>query len=239
MKKNILSEIKIITHQEAANIIYQNTKKGKPSRVFILGLNEEDLFKIDVSLYADSTRPFIYIEIFSAFGYFNKWQSWQTPEWFNFFREAADLAWDEYILSGKWELDRLRWKKQKHRRLSKAKSEGVCKYVRFGDIPKGGRSWNSRDQYYESGVSVYRAIVKGKKAFIIMPEDAISTLFITLTGKQIYQVEGKAVGYGADGEVVLADARIISKLTSYELVHTSEVDEHYCDDLLPTEESKG
>lgn len=96
-------------------------------------------------------------------------------------------------------------------------------YIRYGGLPRDRRSYNSRENVYEAGVSVYRADVYpaeytngAGKAFLLDHYtldldgvDFVSTMFITRSERAAYLVTGDEIGTGADGEPILANVRIV------------------------------
>lgn len=83
-------------------------------------------------------------------------------------------------------------------------------YVRYGKPPKGGKSCNHADGRDEAGVSVFRGQM--------LPDGRWRTLIgdnpgsVMALGRDAYQVAGREIGTGSDGEPVLADCKIIRKL---------------------------
>lgn len=86
-------------------------------------------------------------------------------------------------------------------------------YIRFGDLPKGGKSRNWASGEYERGVSVYRArysVNTGTyQPFGALPGAEIAHL---MQGSKILLVTGDKVGTGSDGEPLLANVIIIAEL---------------------------
>jgi hypothetical protein len=87
-------------------------------------------------------------------------------------------------------------------------------YVRFGDLPKSGRSWNWLTKEWERGVSVYEAIIRDGKPLLILPSPAlpVAQSVCHCLQRPAYRVTGDVVGRGGDGEPVLANVRIIEAL---------------------------
>ena len=79
-------------------------------------------------------------------------------------------------------------------------------YVRFGELPELERSRNHHTGELEKGVSVYRAIqYTDDTVEIIIPIVSYSAC-VSLSAfpeKKAYEVEGKLVGEGSDGEPLL------------------------------------
>lgn len=77
-------------------------------------------------------------------------------------------------------------------------------YVRYGNIPESGKSYNYRDGFYEIGVSVYRAVFFNDRSYTILhttPFELFGTF--AYSGRPLYRVWGEEVGTGSDGEPVL------------------------------------
>lgn len=79
-------------------------------------------------------------------------------------------------------------------------------YIRFGALPKGGKSRNWASGKYEDGVSVYRArynVSTGTyQAWGALPGAEIAHL---MRGSKIWLVTGDKVGTGSDGEPLLSN----------------------------------
>lgn len=91
-------------------------------------------------------------------------------------------------------------------RAAKFAAGSPC-YIRFGKLPKGGRSRNHITGELEAGVSVYPA-AKVSDGYIVDMRgiDAGSGLFI-VQGRDAYLVTGDVVGMGSDGEPLLANCK--------------------------------
>jgi len=90
-------------------------------------------------------------------------------------------------------------------------------YVRFGAIPDDERSWNSTDECYEDGVSVYDAEVESvppesDAAGMFVPVGPKTLQILMLAHRNTYLVTGDRVGMGVDGEPVLRNVGIIAEL---------------------------
>lgn len=84
---------------------------------------------------------------------------------------------------------------------------GTSVYVRFGDAPECGYSWNDRDNYPEGGISVYAAWLLDDNTIVLdMREtDLCSYVFGGFEDRPAYLATGTVVGTGADGEPLLDD----------------------------------
>ncbi len=84
-------------------------------------------------------------------------------------------------------------------------------YIRFGDIPKGGKSkdWASGNQ--EKGVSVFRGKILPNGEILPLPRtnQELGSL-LTMNNRPLYVITGEEVGTGADGEPVLTNAKKIA-----------------------------
>jgi hypothetical protein len=90
-------------------------------------------------------------------------------------------------------------------------------YVRFGDLPEGGRSTNHIDGSEESGASVYAASVESvpptvDEPAMFVPYGPKSLQIILLATRDTYLVTGDEDGRGVDGEPVLENAEIVAPL---------------------------
>lgn len=88
-------------------------------------------------------------------------------------------------------------------------------YLRWGGLPKGGRSKNHATGELEAGVSVYGARHNPVTDLIEYAEDGTgchAALTYLLSGAPCYLVTGTEIGRGSDGEPVLQDAHILADL---------------------------
>ena len=80
-------------------------------------------------------------------------------------------------------------------------------FVRFGNMPENGYSWNYSENCAESGVSVY-LVQNGVVADVVRGEFANRT---------IYCGQGIAVGFGGDGEL------LVDNITTYKKATKSQI----------------
>lgn len=83
-------------------------------------------------------------------------------------------------------------------------------YIRFGDIPEGGRSRNKATGELEAGVSVFVGEFAKTGEFRAMPstnQQLASLLCVQADDRPVYRVWGKVVGVGGDGEPVIKVTR--------------------------------
>lgn len=90
-------------------------------------------------------------------------------------------------------------------------------YIRFGDVPEDGRSYNNTDDCYEDGVSVYDAEIESVPSAsdagaMFVPIGPKTLQIILLAHRPTYLVTGNKVGTGVDGEPLLRDVEIVSEL---------------------------
>ena len=82
-------------------------------------------------------------------------------------------------------------------------------YVRFGNLPEGGRSWNDEAEEYEAGVSVYRAEWQSSDKDIIcvtVPADHCIFTVRQVEDRPVYIVTGDLLDErGGDGEPLLTN----------------------------------
>lgn len=79
-------------------------------------------------------------------------------------------------------------------------------YLRYGDLPEGGRSRNHRDGFLEAGVSCFHAefAKDGSWRLLTGCVTKIDALMLAAAGAKAYRLWGTEVGTGSDGEPLLA-----------------------------------
>lgn len=90
-------------------------------------------------------------------------------------------------------------------------------YVRFGDLPTNGISTNHATGEHELGTSVYEAAWDATHGtWHINLRSALCGAMIagTLSEAPVYLVTGTEVGYGSDGEPVIANPEVICDLAA-------------------------
>lgn len=85
-------------------------------------------------------------------------------------------------------------------------------YVRYGDLPPGGASYNYAASRPEPGVSVFRGLLLASGEAKAVPSSHVEEAsLLSLAGRPLYVVDGREIGSGSDGEPLLADCRIIDR----------------------------
>lgn len=76
-------------------------------------------------------------------------------------------------------------------------------YIRFGSLPKGGKSRNHRDNTLEAGISCFDAEIAASGAFRLLLTPVLEVSYLTVADRPAYRLYGERVGTGADGEPLL------------------------------------
>lgn len=108
-----------------------------------------------------------------------------------------------------------------------AMKRGTAIYVRFGAMPKDGKSYNYRDNISEDGVSVFKAVLSEDKTQVwinIHSQHALGT-YLTVCDRQLYRVYGNVIGEGSDGEPCIKVTRAIKIKDAKIEVYSASVDE--------------
>lgn len=94
-------------------------------------------------------------------------------------------------------------------------------FIRFGGLPKGGRSkiWRGEEVVgEEKGVSVYDAVVRDDGISVCLPfplkRDTLDTFtgLVAYQNRHVYLVKGDVVGKGNDGEPIIENVEIIKRI---------------------------
>lgn len=84
-------------------------------------------------------------------------------------------------------------------------------YVRFGQAPESGYSYNAETDQPEAGVSVYRAEWQSSDKDVIcvyVPSDACVFTLNEIQDRPVYLVEGDLLAeVGGDGELLVTNVR--------------------------------
>ena len=78
-------------------------------------------------------------------------------------------------------------------------------FVRYGELPENGRSYNWDADAEEPGVSVYAADLDDDSLCVLVPDaDCAAALMMALEGRPLYRAEGERLAQrGTDGEPLL------------------------------------
>jgi hypothetical protein len=81
-------------------------------------------------------------------------------------------------------------------------------FLRFGDLPKNGKSKNFANGNFEAGVSAFNAEFSGNNYRPILT-DVLEITYLNVVSRPAYRVWGKVVGTGADGEPLLKVTKFV------------------------------
>jgi len=101
---------------------------------------------------------------------------------------------------------------ERRRLLSDAKWRGAKRcYVRYGDLPEDGHSYDHAGNIPERGVSVFdgQILPNGERRAIPRTNQQLGSL-LTISDRPLYVITGDEIAIGADGEPVLANACIVA-----------------------------
>ena len=106
-----------------------------------------------------------------------------------------------------------------HRATKKAMEDKISSatvgYIRYGNLPKGGKSKNHHTGELEAGVSVFEALFYPDGSYELQANTTMIRSLMSggLLKRNVYRLYGDVVGTGSDGEPVLkvAKAELIAK----------------------------
>jgi hypothetical protein len=82
-------------------------------------------------------------------------------------------------------------------------------FIRFGDLPQAGRSWNADLSGYEAGISVYRAEWQSSDHDVIcveIPQGAQTGTIDQVADRPVYVITGDLLNRrGGDGEPLMTN----------------------------------
>ncbi len=148
---------------------------------------------------------------YSKFGD-NMVRAWMGMSWADFSLNGDLIRLNpEHPLYERFSDDEIKEASEAIKKLESAPFENV--YLRFGELPKDGRSTNWATGEKENGVSCYRIcwkLIDG--AYDLTGDGLVGALIAySLKGEQAYFITGEEVGVGSDGEAVLKNAKIVAK----------------------------
>lgn len=83
-------------------------------------------------------------------------------------------------------------------------NSGEKGFIRYGDIPESGKSYNYRDNFYEKGVSCYNAVFYKDNTYKVIFNNVLELFGESLyRDRPVYRLYGEIVGKGSDGEPVI------------------------------------
>jgi len=82
-------------------------------------------------------------------------------------------------------------------------------YIRFGAVPKNGKSYNHRDNVWEDGVSVFEAEFVGNEYRLLFNNHILQSSYLSVADRPAYRIYGDVVGTGADGEPLLKVKKVV------------------------------
>jgi hypothetical protein len=87
-------------------------------------------------------------------------------------------------------------------------------YIRFGSLPRSGKSRNHLTGRLERGVSVYSAQRNLLAGTYELTGSGLAgaAIMAAITGQAAYLVTGREIGAGSDGEPLIRDAEVICEL---------------------------
>ena len=93
---------------------------------------------------------------------------------------------------------------QKAVELAMKLNGGERGFVRFGEAPKSGKSYNYRDKFFECGVSVYHAVFFHDGSYEVLQHNPFELFGAhSYSSRPAYRLYGEEIGTGSDGEPVL------------------------------------
>ena len=86
----------------------------------------------------------------------------------------------------------------------KRNAKGEKGFIRFGEVPRSGKSYNYRDNFFEKGVSAYHAIFFPDGSYEVLYHNPFEMFGAhSYSSRPAYRLYGEEIGTGSDGEPVL------------------------------------
>ena len=93
---------------------------------------------------------------------------------------------------------------QEKEKARSRRENGEEGYIRFGDVPKSGKSYNYRDNFFEKGVSAYHAVFFPDGSYEVLQHNPFELFGAhSYSNRPAYRLYGEEIGTGSDGEPVL------------------------------------
>lgn len=96
-------------------------------------------------------------------------------------------------------------------------------YIRFGQVPDNERSYNFREEILEDGVSCFSAVKVDDKYVVDIVGGMFTYLGYMDNGKTVYELSGKKIGKGGDGEPLLREVKVIQEINPDNLYTIKEL----------------
>jgi hypothetical protein len=197
------------------NVIYTNAS-GEPIPSAILQRNSGDLWSKNPEPYYNIVSG-SNLEVPIKFKTSDDALKWASDNGFKIVEHRWPNSDSEF-----WELEHRNTKAKLDEKISDLKNKwdnGIDVYIRYGKIPKNGKSYNAITGTYEQGVSVFKGrLLKNGEILISGDNHVLTASAESLRVGKPYIVEGDVVGLGNDGEPLLSNAKqltIVQALKKY------------------------
>lgn len=108
--------------------------------------------------------------------------------------------------------------------LKWVQENGEKTYVRFGELPENGRSFNYREDRYEEGVSVFAAYKIDRNEYVIDIRGGMFTFSGYFDSKKAYEISGDELEVvGGDAEPLLTNAEKIAKISKLKIKTVKDI----------------
>lgn len=102
---------------------------------------------------------------------------------------------------------------ERERRRAHLRETARPTYIRFGELPTGGRSqiWNPADSRVEErGVSCFHGYATPDGRYVVDPGEQLSCVrasiaLVSVVSRPVFELEGRVIGSGSDGEPLLVN----------------------------------
>lgn len=102
-------------------------------------------------------------------------------------------------------------------------NNGEKTYVRFGEIPENGRSFNYREDRYEEGVSVFAAYKIGNE-YVVDIRGGMFTFGGYFNSKKAYEITGNELeAVGGDAEPLLENVEKVAKISKSKIKTVKDI----------------
>jgi len=143
---------------------------------------------------------------------------WLSPNDQSLASELETAIRDKNELQKKHDLFKKAYSDEVDKRWDDAEKGNRIVSLRFGNVPKGGKSKNYRDNIMESGVSAYEAIDHGNGQYEVRPNMSFMLSGPDFLSRPAFKLTGKTIGTGSDGEILVSKPKS-EPLTSVKVYH--------------------